>query len=495
MTGTGGDAGSSLPSGIGGGGSVEVTAFGGEAGSSLASSGGIAGSVATMSSGGAAGSSPSFGGGSAGIGAVFGLAGAAGSIAAPTSCEERTAIEASGVFVDQANGSDAGACGGVNNPCKSIQQGVKVADQWRPNVYVSTGTYVETVDLKRGVTIEGGWEVVAGKWRPVCGTNIRSVVTLRAPEAKDKTVTAYNIEGVASLRWITVLSKPTAASGESLYGVFVTGSLTELSLEEVDVSVSAAGNGAKGADGTKGVDGVAAGGCGCSGGQSGATTPNSPHATVGLFDSSGYHPIDGLSGADGNRGQNGLPGGAGSVNTSCYSCAMSMCSSSYTARSGAGYCGCGGGPGTGGGGGRSGGSSIALYVWGSKVTLTRSTLKSGSGGVGGKGGNGGLLGKGSSGVAGTDASCATGCTHGVYPDSHDYCDLSGVVAIFGGYAGGNGGDGTPGGNGGDGAGGFSYSIYRDSGARVPPGLGVELIHGSAGTSLGNGASGLAGETN
>ncbi|WP_394835519.1 hypothetical protein LVJ94_01155 [Pendulispora rubella] len=131
----------------------------------------------------------------------------------------------------------------------------------------------------------------------------------------------------------------------------------------------------------------------------------------GFLTATGYVPADGTPGRNGATAQGG-GGGAGRGG-----------STAFGGGGGAGGCG-----GKGGAGGHAGGSSIALLVFRTPVTLTGSKLHAGKGGLGGPGGGGqmaqqgGAEGKGNSALSGSGCAGAMG-GHG------------------GGGAGGNGGAG------------------------------------------------------
>ena len=257
----------------------------------------------------------------------------------PTGCAARTANDAAGVFVSQALGTDTNGCGTRNNPCQSIAYGIAAAKAGtnKTTVYVAAappsvadggadggdaadagdagdvaGMYVESIILDAPISIEGGWSDTGGTWTPICDTTTSTAVTIQG--VTDKAVTA-SFSGSATLRDIRVLSKPTAASAETLYGIFATGSTTDLTLDAVVVDVAAGGIGV---DGTGGTDGAPGGTSGCSAGNgsSGTDGSNGPGGAAGTFSSSGYVPTSGGNGNNGTAGANGTAGGAGTCSTS-----------------------------------------------------------------------------------------------------------------------------------------------------------------------------------
>lgn len=137
------------------------------------------------------------------------------------------------------------------------------------------------------------------------------------------------------------------------------------------------GPGAKGADGDNGLRGINA---------------KAPLLYIGQVSDSGYEGVAGLDGVAGSHGFGGGGGGGGGGNVNPNG---SGCSPERAAGGGGG-----GGGGLAGGvgrGGRPGGSSVAVYSFGSVVTILDSTLIAQNAGDGGNGGNGGLGGQGGSG--------------------------------------------------------------------------------------------------
>lgn len=146
-------------------------------------------------------------------------------------------------------------------------------------------------------------------------------------------------------------------------------------------------------------------------------TTGAKASEVGVFSQAGFVPASGGSGKAGFPGQGGGGGGA--------SLGSATCAGASGAAGGMG--GCGGDLGSGGAGG---GASVALFSWGSTVTLHQVSLFTATGGAGGRGGNAHAGGNGAFGGTGGGGDNTNGIGKG-----------------------GGGGDGGPGGNGGNGAGG------------------------------------------
>src|SRR5262249_37423602 len=156
--------------------------------------------------------------------------------------------------------SNTAMCGGSADPCASVATGISRAlAVGLPKVYVAAGLYTEAITLPQqsnGIRIEGAWNANGAVWSPICSAGAEDAVTIQAPNNTNTTVTANALGGQAALAWLTIKSKPTASSGESLYGVFATGNNTLLTLENVRVVVANGGDGVAGGPGANGVDGA-----------------------------------------------------------------------------------------------------------------------------------------------------------------------------------------------------------------------------------------------
>jgi hypothetical protein len=410
-------------------------------------------------------------------------------------CEDVTADDAAGVYVTAGSGADGDSCGTRAQPCKTISEGILRAQSLsRPGVYVGEGTYAEAIQMAAGVTIIGGWTVLAGTgdptWQRACST---SVTTILAPDANAiATVRAESITGSAKLSTLTVKTFATAAPGESMIGILAAGGTT-LDLVAVDIVATAGGAGTDGNAGDAGSPGEADCDAGSDGAPGSDQASQASGADSGYFGPTGYVPLTGDPGPTGPTGENGAAGTA-STCVDCRSCgggALGCTDLDAGVSCGTpGAVGCGGGGGAGGGGGGGGGSSIAIVAWdNAHVNVTGGSLTSSDGGKGGAGAQGGTGAGGGSGAAGTGtATCSTKCAGGLGVTN---C-VSTTGAAAGGGAGGMGGHGGAGGQGGDGAGGDSFAYVAGGGATVVvDSKATALTHGNAGKTAGNGADGHA----
>jgi hypothetical protein len=400
-----------------------------------------------------------------------------------------------GVFVAP-TGIDGTGCGETaGTPCASITAGLATAagPAGRTIVYVAEGTYTEEVKLVPGVTVQGGWHYDGtNNWIFDCSANPGAVVTVKAPATSYITVLADTIGGAATLSTLTVLSNAAANVGESLYGIFVRGKTTTLTLTDVTVVMQ---NGGDGQGGTQGGSGAAAAlassKCAASDSMNSATPGGIGTGPTGdVYSSAGFTSQSGGTGRSGSAGDNGTAGGAGQTASYTVCTAANPCAQGTMTCTGVpGLNGCGGGGGLGGTGGSGGGSSIAIFAYDATVTVNSGAYTAGNGGHGQAGGAGGPGAPGSTGATSPTVCPQTSCA------SSTSCPVStSSVTAAGGTAGGQGGKGSAGGQGGGGSGGDSYAIMTGGAATAALVLtgSPSLMKGAAGSSLGNGATGMAG---
>jgi len=388
-----------------------------------------------------------------------------------------------GIFVAPSGTTDS-ACGTETVPCSSVQTGIERAHliTGKSIVYVARGTYAEAITLYAGITVEGGWDVLAEgttfSWVQAC-TNPSAAFVLQ-PTSGNQTVTAADLGGSAVLSTMTVMSKSQANPGESLYGISATGVSTTLTLTDVIVNVSAGGDGAPGDAGSPGD----AGGGECVPGDSGTPSPGAPGlgAEAGTFDDGGWESYSGAAGTGGAPG-GGVDGGAGTC-LACGTCGVVVITCKFTTNGvdscgSPGVAGCGGAAGGGGNGGGGGGSSIGVFVWDATVSMNGGSVQTSNGGRGGTGGTAGPGGAGDPGIAGeAGAPCSVSC--------NTSCNgVSGEGEA--GAPGGAGTGGSAGGLGGGGSGGSSYAIAQGGQANVTVTT-TSLAHGDAGSGGGPDAS-------
>lgn len=394
----------------------------------------------------------------------------------------------SDLFVSATTGSDANA-GTKKDPFATIDAAIAAADSGQ-TIVVAGGTYRETVGLRSGVTLEGGynpsgWKRDTAQYPTVVDD---STMALYAYHVSDAVVDGFRLStvrsspyGVVTLDSSTAIeirgSTISAAKGDDGQGGVNYGATPDGAAGQPGMAAGActpsrvggAGGNAQNAGwtgGTGGTGGYAGGFDGTSGagatpgaggkggaafypGARGAAPPLVPNGLPGIggFSFGAFHLSTGYSAAGGDSGEDGLDGsgggggGGGGGNPVLFTCG-----------GGGGGGGQGGRGGAGGGGGSGGRASIGIVVGGtSQLQLDSSVVVTVGGGDGGIGGIGAVGGQGGAGGAG------------------------GAGASNGAAAGGQGGDGAEGGLGGQGGGGGGG-----------PSIGVLLLRG--GTFQSNGVT-------
>ncbi|MFO0680589.1 MAG: hypothetical protein U0234_00995 [Sandaracinus sp.] len=428
-------------------------------------------------------------------------------------CDGFEGTVSDGVFVS-AGGLDSNP-GTRQLPLHTISAGIGLAQSsGRHAVFVSEGTYNESVTLANGISIYGGYSM-SHAWERN-GSYITRISTSSVSSGRLIGVLGRNITTATRLSQLEVTTGAATAVGVSNYGLYCD-TCTALTVRACTISAGAGGpgrDGTDGSDGGSGSDGTVGGGSSCDtnttgalggpggasacgrtggrGGQGGGYGANpgmmggsGAGGTMGGSPGGGGNPgrMGGMggTGASGGAGSDGTGGNGGSTSTrywvstaggsggtggngnggggggggggqGCLTCDDGP----GNGGGGGGGGGCGGGLGTGGGGG--GGSFGLFLVDSTGIVLLGNTISSGNGGGGGRGGRGGMGGPPGNGVSG-----GTVCT--------------GEVGAGG--PGGNGGRGGDGGDGGGGAGGPSYGVYRLNTAVDPSGN--SLANGSGGT--------------
>jgi hypothetical protein len=397
-----------------------------------------------------------------------------------------------GLFVSPSGSATAGCTAAA--PCSSIGSAIAAAGSNAKTIYLDQGTYSEQVALPANITIVGGWTwgQSAGTWTNCNGTNATSVISA---ESGAPPIMAMG----GKLDTLTVVDGATATAGQTLYGVLVTAGAVTLNSVAIQVNNGGAGH--------AGTQGSAGGAPDCATASSAPSNGLTGAGGVNSFAPDEYIPGDGAIGTAGTSGNNGSPGQAAPIESSCGLAADGDGCGTSQKQGGPGTGGCGGGGGGGGTGGSGGGASIGVYVaQGGSVTLSGSTsIQTGAGGSGGQGGAGGTGAVGSPGATGTTVEYFTGCE--VTPTGCKVgngtcgCSKGNSELGPGGAAGGTGGAGGNGGAGGGGAGGDSvcyapFQLVTVSGSLdcVTGTPGVGGLDGNGSTAK-QGAAGFAGVHN
>lgn len=407
----------------------------------------------------------------------------------PSTCVLNVPDAGVGVFV--APGFGNSSCGAPTQPCGNIMAGLQALTNGENTVYVAEGTYqTQLITLPAGVTISGGWVYQGGAWTRDCASPSKTII--QAPVGNTAAVVTNYSSNSSTLDTLTISDPNSAASGQSLYGVFASNpqaTAPGLTLTNVAINVAAAGSGVDGTQGDAGsapaasCTGVIAGGGNGGNGGLGAVPDG------GFYNVNGYQPQTGGTGPQGQPGISGVPApvqgqtngptcvtaysvGGGSYNTDQACCTDNTGGANFcgTCSGGAqplcgspGTNGCGSGGSYGGTGGTGGGSSVGVFAYNFGLTLNQVTITTGNGGNGGDGGTGGGTVGGSTatpGQPGTSAyqSCNLSC------GALCFCAATGTtVRGNAGAAGGNGGMGGTGGQGAGGSGGDSV-CYATAGS-------------------------------
>ncbi|MEY4576035.1 MAG: hypothetical protein RL701_738, partial [Pseudomonadota bacterium] len=179
------------------------------------------------------------------------MAGAGAVIAADSggaACAPEVADETLGVFVAPAPiGSRVATCGSKLRPCALIAVAIARAQETSKRwVYLSAGTYAEFVKLPAGIALQGAWQNRSGVWSRPCPADRVQSTLIAAPSNVAVRVEGTERQAESVLDALTIQTKTAAEPGESLYGVYVSGPQTQLTLTDVIVVAAPAGAGARG---------------------------------------------------------------------------------------------------------------------------------------------------------------------------------------------------------------------------------------------------------
>ena len=416
-----------------------------------------------------------------------------------------------------------------DTPLETIQQGIQVAHNCSPTciVLVAGGTYAESIALKSGIPIVGGYS--ATDWSRDPSSHVTVI------EGQDRrTVLADALTSDTLLQGLTIEGASFNSGGQSTYAVWAKDlDSTKLALQNVEIRAGDGGAGMDGSDGPPGSGGGdaapssntsgGAGGsssCGAVGGAGGDGTETCTRVNGGDGEAGGDPVIDGDGGRGGNpdcggctdsggdanpgidggagsggsggtkatdtdgsftgrgfwtgatagaggegdNGTGGGGGGAGGVDEDPFHCGNETEAGGGGGGGGAGGCGA-----TGGQPGRPGGGSFGVVAIDSTVLLFSSDIVRGDGGDGGAGGDGGDGGTGGAGSSGS----------------------SGVGEAGDGAAGGDGGAGGGGGGGAGGCGGPSIGIAEVGSTSVTT-SNISVTGGTPGDGGTGGSGGLQG---
>jgi len=168
-------------------------------------------------------------------------------------CDGIDGVVADGVFVAK-DGSDASA-GTWSQPLLTVQAGIDMAQSvGKPNVYVATGVYMESISLLPGVATYGGYSADFVSRDP--GLNQTAIMGDPASEAMPGAVNGIDILDIPTvLSGFHVFGVDATAEGGSSYAVYIRNANDSLRLVNNWVVAGNGRDGTHGADGADGDDG------------------------------------------------------------------------------------------------------------------------------------------------------------------------------------------------------------------------------------------------
>lgn len=413
-----------------------------------------------------------------------------------TNCDGIDGDASRALFVDRNSGNDSNP-GTRDRPLATINAALTeiVTLSGKDQIYVSRGTYNESILLVEGVSIYGGYDASQG-WRRSAAYESEIRNTNANSQRNVITVTGENIgtNGDTYLQNLKIVSGtanaqiPGTMQGASSYAIHCsTCAGLQIIGNNIEAGTGAAGRiastptstpvaGGKGGNGgngdhdgsSRGAGGTSgASSCGRAGGGGGRGAPKGKNTgdtggtgaigTPGGSGGSGGDPgRRGNNGSNGSPGANGGHGGAGAAQGAIVANGW---------HGGAGGKGTAGSPGNGGGGGGGGGGQGCTFCVNG---AGNGGGGGGGGGCGGEGGNGGGAGGGSFGVFAANSTGLVLLRNTIVTNAggNGGAGTSGLSGASGGAggagathktgeigAGGNGGDGGNGGRGGSGGGG------------------------------------------
>jgi len=223
-------------------GGPQEASTGGSGGTSTGGAGGATGGSGGAPTGGA-------GGATGGTGASAGHAGTGGDAGPEPTCDPNESPPTDAIYVSAKEGDDNASQGSPEQPLQSLSNAIKLAVHNQiGKIILDQGTYKEAVvlSLQDPLVIMGGWIKVGTAWTRDCSQTARNKTLLHSP-----TSTGLQITGNSSVSLQTMVIQSTGTnnaapdnqSGESCYGVFVSGA--ELSMNDVTIRACGGQDGGK----------------------------------------------------------------------------------------------------------------------------------------------------------------------------------------------------------------------------------------------------------
>ncbi|MEO2169339.1 MAG: hypothetical protein ABGY42_14720, partial [bacterium] len=159
-----------------------------------------------------------------------------------------------GVYVSEAAGS-AGGAGTIDDPLDTIGGGLTLAASTSvPNVYIDGGNYTESISLRSGINLLGGFDASAGWARTGAATNVfGGTLALSCSGKSGVLIEQLNIEASSN-----------PGVGGSSFGILLAG-CTSIIVRDSSILAGDGGNGSTGSAGSNGSSGFTGsnGGNGC----------------------------------------------------------------------------------------------------------------------------------------------------------------------------------------------------------------------------------------
>jgi hypothetical protein len=158
------------------------------------------------------------------------------------------------VFVSK-EGHDVLGDGSIDDPVRSVGQAIALARALSlRDVYVATGLYEESIELRPGVHVYGGYSADFRVHDP----RVYETTLFGQPPTTQRpaTVTVVGLEGAATLDGFTIYGRSRSVAGGTSIAVYVRDAGSGLTLTNNRIVAGDGGYGARGSDGTSGADGL-----------------------------------------------------------------------------------------------------------------------------------------------------------------------------------------------------------------------------------------------
>ncbi|MCW5807284.1 MAG: hypothetical protein KIT31_33320, partial [Deltaproteobacteria bacterium] len=173
-------------------------------------------------------------------------------------------LDAAGIYVagDDITGVDDATCGlgptgtaAGNHPCATIAQGLaRAAATGRTTVYVADALYAESVTMRNGIALRGGFRNVTWQ-RHVASTNTTILGSAVLAGTHAATVIASNLTATTVLEGFVIRGSDNARIGGNSYAIYASNA-AGLAVRDNHIFAGRGGPGAGGSAGVKGTTGT-----------------------------------------------------------------------------------------------------------------------------------------------------------------------------------------------------------------------------------------------